>query len=86
MVFCVVTSDSQLPKCTKTRLKSHKIAYKTSKHRLQRGASPQTPLGELATLPDLLVGWRDTKNFYDQFTPNVDPLPEKKTILPRNAP
>jgi len=34
-IFGVIIPDSQLPKCTKTRLKWHKIAYKASKHRFR---------------------------------------------------
>jgi len=41
-IFGVIVPDSQLSKCTKPRLKSHKIVYKTSK---------QFSAGEITMLP-----------------------------------
>jgi len=48
-VFDFVILECQLPKCTKTRVKSHKIAYKMPQT-FCAGTPPQTSPGEL-------VGW-----------------------------
>jgi len=43
----VLSPNNQLPKCTKTRVKLHKIAYKTSKNRLRRLCCPRPRWGSL---------------------------------------
>jgi len=48
-IFGVIILNNQLLKCTKIRVKSHKIAYKTSKKSFAAEALPQTPLGELTS-------------------------------------
>jgi len=57
--FGVIIPDSDLPKCTKTRLKWHKIAHKTSKHRFRLGLRPRPPGwgAYLRRSPDPLLGW-----------------------------
>ena len=56
-ILDVIVSGSQLPKCTKTCLKSHKIAYKTSEHSLRLGLHPGPRWGNLRRSPDPLVGF-----------------------------
>jgi len=50
-IFGVIIPDSHLPKCNKTRIKWHKIAHKTSKHRLRLGLHPRPRWVAYATLP-----------------------------------
>jgi len=40
-IFRAVIFNSQLPTCTKTRVKSHKMAYKTSRNRLRVDLCPR---------------------------------------------
>ena len=74
-----------LPKWTKTRLKWHEIAHKTSKHRFRRGL---TPLGSLYTmLPQTLYSrlgnWINFYHYRPISTVTSRPVspPWKKTIF-----
>jgi len=55
--FGVIIPDNWLPKCTKTHVKSHRIAYKTSKKRVQLGLRQDPAGGANDAQPDVLVGW-----------------------------